>query len=67
LLASGLADQAEQVYREDLAHYPDNGWSLGGLAVALAKQGNVASARQAREQAKLAFRQAERLPTGSRF
>ena len=67
LLASGLADQAEQVYREDLAHYPDNGWSLSGLALALARQGNVASARQASEQAKFAFRQAERLPTGSRF
>jgi tetratricopeptide (TPR) repeat protein len=67
LLASGLADEAEQVYREDLAHYPGNGWSLSGLALALAQQGNAVQARQVGEQAKLAFRHAERLPTGSRF
>ncbi len=67
LLASGQADQAEHVYREDLAHYPDNGWSLRGLALALAQQGNVAQARHVGEQARIAFRHAERLPIGSRF
>ena len=29
-----------QVYREDLAIYPDNGWSLFGLSEALHRQGN---------------------------
>jgi cytochrome c-type biogenesis protein CcmH/NrfG len=30
--------QAEQVYRDDLARLPDNGWSLLGLAESLRKQ-----------------------------
>ncbi len=35
LLAAGRHDDAARVYREDLAHYPANGWSLAGLAEAL--------------------------------
>ena len=31
--------EAEQVYREDLARLPDNGWSLFGLAQSLHRQG----------------------------
>ncbi len=30
---------AEVVYREDLAHYPENGWSLFGLSRSLKMQG----------------------------
>jgi hypothetical protein len=30
--------EAEQVYRDDLARLPDNGWSLFGLAESLRKQ-----------------------------
>src|SRR6266404_7676364 len=30
--------EAEQVYRDDLAHLPENGWSLFGLAESLRKQ-----------------------------
>jgi len=30
--------EAEQVYREDLARLPENGWSLLGLAESLRKQ-----------------------------
>src|SRR5213079_360430 len=30
--------EAEQVYREDLARLPDNGWSLFGLAETLRRQ-----------------------------
>ncbi len=30
---------AEAVYREDLAHYPENGWSLYGLSRSLKLQG----------------------------
>jgi tetratricopeptide (TPR) repeat protein len=67
LLAAGQAGQAEQVYREDLAHYPDNGWSLTGLTRALAQQGRAAQARQAGEQARRAFHSAERVPSDSRF
>jgi hypothetical protein len=36
---------AEAVYREDLAHYPENGWSLYGLSQSLHKQGKHAEAQ----------------------
>jgi tetratricopeptide (TPR) repeat protein len=67
LLAAGLADQAEQVYRQDLGHYPNNGWSLNGLAQALERQGQLADARKAREAARQAFDRAQALPPDSRF
>jgi tetratricopeptide (TPR) repeat protein len=67
LIAADRPDQAEQVYRQDLAHYPGNGWSLAGLAAALAKQGRVEPARDAEASARAAFRDAERRPAGSRF
>jgi hypothetical protein len=31
LLAEGRADEAEEVYRADLARHPENAWSLLGL------------------------------------
>jgi tetratricopeptide (TPR) repeat protein len=44
LLAAGRAEEAEQAYREDLEHFPENGWSLHGLATALRAQGRTADA-----------------------
>ena len=38
LLAAGRANEAAQAYREDLAKFPENGWSLFGLATALDAQ-----------------------------
>lgn len=35
LLAADLANAAEQVFREDLNHFPENVWSLAGLTKAL--------------------------------
>ncbi len=67
LLAAGQPRQAEQVYREDLAHYPANGWSLGGLAIALQRLHQPTAARAAAAQTDLAFGHAERRPVGSRF
>lgn len=32
LLEAGRPAEAERVFREDLTHYPENGWSLAGLA-----------------------------------
>ena len=46
LLAAGSAAEAERVYREDLRHYPGNGWSLIGLAEAQRRQGNADAARE---------------------
>lgn len=38
LMRAGRYADAEQVYREDLARLPDNGWSLYGLAESLSAQ-----------------------------
>ncbi len=45
LLADGRYDDAQRVYREDLRHYPANGWSLAGLAEALRRSGRTDEAR----------------------
>jgi len=39
LLHSGRPQEAEAVYRDDLARHPENGWSLWGLARSLQMQG----------------------------
>lgn len=44
LLKHGRAAEAEQVYREDLKKWPENGWSLFGLARALKAQNRDAEA-----------------------
>jgi hypothetical protein len=41
-LAQGKAAEAEKLYREDLKHWPNNGWSLHGLAASLRAQGKTA-------------------------
>lgn len=46
LLAARQPAQAERVFLEDLGHYPDNGWSLRGLALAQQAQGRVQAARE---------------------
>jgi cytochrome c-type biogenesis protein CcmH/NrfG len=38
LLRLNRAAEAEQAFREDLKRFPDNGWSLHGLALALRRQ-----------------------------
>lgn len=42
LLHAGRAAEAEAVYREDLARWPENGWSLLGLSRSLNAQGRDA-------------------------
>ncbi|HEU4531955.1 MAG TPA: tetratricopeptide repeat protein [Steroidobacteraceae bacterium] len=39
LLDAGKAAEAEKVYRDELAHHTENGWSLKGLALSLRAQG----------------------------
>ncbi len=59
LLRVGRAAEAETVYREDLATYPENGWSLFGLSRALAKQGKDAEARKAERRFQKAWTHAD--------
>jgi len=44
LLLAGRPAEAERTFREDLEHFPDNGWSLSGLAEALRAQGRTTEA-----------------------
>jgi len=46
LLQAGRAVEAERLYREDLKRFPENGWSLFGLAQALRAQGKSAEAAE---------------------
>lgn len=45
LLAAGRPEEAERVWREALDRFPENGWSLHGLADALEAQGRTDEAR----------------------
>jgi tetratricopeptide (TPR) repeat protein len=48
-LKSGRYADAERVYREDLAQWPDNGWSLYGLSRALEQQGKTEEAGRVKQ------------------
>ena len=67
LLAAGRAQDAERVYRDDLAHYPRNGWSLAGLAQAKQMAGDVHGARAAERAFADAWRYADVALSGSRL
>jgi tetratricopeptide (TPR) repeat protein len=49
LLQAGRAADAELVYRRDLEIYPDNGWSLRGLARSLEAQDRIKEAKPVRD------------------
>lgn len=59
LLASGRAEEAEQTYREDLVHHPQNGWSLFGLARNLREQGKNKEADDIQQQFEIVWADAD--------
>ncbi|HEU5049410.1 MAG TPA: hypothetical protein VFU00_03735 [Gemmatimonadales bacterium] len=67
LLAAKRYADAERVYEEDLARFPENGWSLHGLVSALDGQRKSEQARVARERLQRAWAGADVVLTGSRF
>ena len=67
LLAAGRPADAEKVYREDLRHYPENGWSLQGLAEAQRRQGDPAAANATQARARAAWVHADIPLTASRM
>jgi tetratricopeptide (TPR) repeat protein len=67
LLEEGRARAAEQVYREDLARFPENGWSLYGLAQSLRAQGKDAEAAEVERRFEDAWRYADVEIAASRF
>jgi tetratricopeptide (TPR) repeat protein len=67
LLQQGRAAEAEAVYREDLRQYPNNGWSLFGLAQSLRAQGREAEAAEAQRRFEAAWQHADVTLSGSGF
>ena len=61
-LAMGHAAVAEKLYREDLVHFPNNGWSLYGLARSLEAQNKGAEAAKVDAQYKKWWDQADVKP-----
>lgn len=58
-------DEAERVYREDLAHWPENGWSLFGLAQCLKASGKTAEADEVQRRFEKAWARADLKITSS--
>ena len=64
-LAMGHAPVAEKLYREDLVHLPNNGWSLYGLARSLEAQGKTAEAAKVDAQYRKWWDKADVKPLGT--
>jgi tetratricopeptide (TPR) repeat protein len=64
LLRDGKYGEAETVYREDLARYPENGWSLFGLGRALRLQKKDAEAAEVEARFRKTWSRAD-FPLGS--
>lgn len=67
LLEAGRAEQAEDVFRDDLKMWPDNGWSLYGLMSSLRLQGRMDEARLLEKRYLKAFARADVALTATRF
>ena len=57
--------EAENVYREDLLRWPENGWALLGLSRSLHHQGKHEEAAKARARFEAAWRDADVRPTST--
>lgn len=67
LLDAGRPADAERSFVQDLQHYPENGWSLGGLARAQRAQGRADAARSTEARARVAWRDADVPLVGPRY
>jgi hypothetical protein len=67
LLKAGRNAEAEAVYREDLKRFPENGWSLFGLAAALKAQGKTVEAAAVEQRFTKAWAGADVKLSASRF
>jgi tetratricopeptide (TPR) repeat protein len=59
LLKAGKAVESEQAYRADLKIYPENGWSLNGLAQSLQAQGKIKEAQAIQSRFQIAWKNAD--------
>lgn len=59
LVSTGRWDEAEQVYRDDLGQWPDNGWALFGLSQCLRAKGDVDGADDMTKRFQSAWKRAD--------
>ena len=59
LLKTSKPAAAEKVFRDDLRHFPQNGWPLFGLEQSLRAQDKPAEANKVRQQFKKAWNHAD--------
>jgi tetratricopeptide (TPR) repeat protein len=59
LLEANRVQEAETIYREDLDRYPENGWSLLGLAKSLEAQGKIKETRSVQKRFEKAWKYAD--------
>lgn len=67
LVTAGKYGDAEAAYREDLRRWPENGWSLFGLAQCLTAQGKDAEAAEVQNRFDKAWKHADTKLTASCF
>lgn len=67
LLQAESPIKAAEVYRHDLKHFPNNGWSLFGLIDALRWQGRVDEAEDVERRFEDAWQHADVTLSASRF
>ena len=67
LLEAGHVDEAEEVYRADLARHPENGWALHGLRECLERRGATAEAAAAKQRFEQSWAHADVQIAGSCF
>jgi tetratricopeptide (TPR) repeat protein len=67
LVRAGQFVEAEKVYREDLARWPDNGWALFGLAQSLEKLGRDKEAAEVKAKFEKIWQRADVKLTASCF
>ena len=67
LLVAGRVQEAESVYREDLARFPENGWSLYGLYQCLEAQGETQESAAVKERFDAAWQGADVTLAASRL
>jgi hypothetical protein len=67
LLEAGDARGAQTTYLQDLKAYPENGWSLFGLAQAQRRLGDAAGAAGSERRYKAAWQWADAPLTASRY
>ena len=67
LLEAGQSDHAEVAFREDLRHWPENGWSLFGLLESLRAQGKTDEANRVQRRFLRAWSRADIVLTAARF